>query len=515
MARLPGWVTALGVGVAAISVLPLVWILLSAPGGQEALSSVFQHPRTVEILGRSLAIALGMAALCVGIALPTAWLLQATDLPFRRFFSASLILPLAVPSYVSGYVIVAMLGPSGPLRGAAQALGLALPDVYGTFGIVLSFLFMFPLALLPIRAALADADPRQFEAARSLGMGPLAAVKATVWPGVRAAAASGGLLVALYVISDFGAVSLLRYPTLSYVIYLRYKSPFGREEALVFAALLVAAALVLFGISRLFGGQVRASRGARQRREWPRLALGAWKGVAVAWCGALVTTFVGVPVGTLVYWIVRGMAAQQEVPVPWKEATTTLALGFAGTAVVLALATFPALLGRRLEARSTRWVRGAVATGYALPGITVALAFVFFGSQHASFLYQTFVLLLIAYAVRFLPLGVGSLAPGLDTQSVRVDEAAVSLGVPHTSVWRRINLPAARPGYWAGAIAVYVAIVKELPVTLLLSPLDTQTLATRVWAWTSEAYFAAAAAPAILIVAVASLPLIRQMSEER
>src|SRR5690606_6257583 len=155
-----------------------------------------------------------------------------------------------------------------------------------------------------------------------------------------------------------------------------------------------------------------------------------------------------------------------------------------------------------------RVVQGATAAGYAMPGIVVALALVFFAIRLAEPLYQTFTLLVMAYSVRFLPLASQNVSAAVLAQSRRLDEAARSLGTPARAVARRVTVPAARPALVAGALAVFIAVVKELPVTLLLSPLDTQTLATRVFSQTSEAYFAAAAIPALLLVGASTLALV-------
>jgi len=506
---LPRGASLVGLAVALLGVLPLVWlVLLAIDGGGERALETLRHPQVVPITMRTLVLAVAVALGCVAIALPTAWLTHATDLPGRRLFRGLTVLPLAIPSYVSGYVVVALLGPSGPLRAALGAAGVTLPSVEGPFGIGIALSFLYPLVLLPLQAALEGADPRQYEAARSLGRSPARAFVEVVLPQLRGAMAGGGLLVALYVVGDFGAVSLLRYPTLSYVIYLRYRSPFGRDDAVGFALLLAAVVLVLLVLHRLVEGASRARESRAMGRAWPVVSLGAWRWPALLWCSLVSLFGVVVPLGTLVYWIVRGSLAGAALSFPTRELLTTVGLGAVATLVITGLAIFPALLLRSGPRALGRVVQGATAAGYAMPGIVVALALVFFAIRLAEPLYQTFTLLVMAYSVRFLPLASQNVSAAVLAQSRRLDEAARSLGTPARAVARRVTVPAARPALVAGALAVFIAVVKELPVTLLLSPLDTQTLATRVFSQTSEAYFAAAAIPALLLVGASTLALV-------
>src|SRR5690606_12478940 len=317
---LPRGASLAGRAVALLGVLPLVWlVLLAIDGGGERALETLRHPQVVPITMRTLVLAVAVALGCVAIALPTAWLTHATDLPGRRLFRGLTVLPLAIPSYVSGYVVVALLGPSGPLRAALGAAGVTLPSVEGPFGIGIALSFLYPLVLLPLQAALEGADPRQYEAARSLGRSPARAFVEVVLPQLRGAMAGGGLLVALYVVGDFGAVSLLRYPTLSYVIYLRYRSPFGRDDAVGFALLLAAVVLVLLVLHRLVEGASRARESRAMGRAWPVVSLGAWRWPALLWCSLVSLFGVVVPLGTLVYWIVRGSLAGAALSFPTRE----------------------------------------------------------------------------------------------------------------------------------------------------------------------------------------------------
>ena len=178
----------------------------------------------------------------------------------------------------------------------------------------------------------------------------------------------------------------------------------------------------------------------------------------------------------------------------------------AGIAVVAALPV--AILGVRFRSRLTTMFEGITYAGYALPGIVIALAMVRFASQYTPFIYQTLALMIFAYVLRFLPQALGSIRSTLLHVSPSIEEAARSLG--HSPLWvtLRVTLPLIRPGLLSGAALVFLTTMKELPVTLLLSPIGFRTLATATWSATSEGFFARAAAPALLLILVSALSMI-------
>ena len=443
---------------------------------------------------RSLGLSFGVALLAVSVSVPAAWLTEATDLPGRNFWRVALTLPLAVPSYVSGFVVVAAFSP----RGWFASVGLGTPGVYGAFGATAALFFAYPYALLPIRATMARLDRNTWDAARSLGLSPSAAFLRIVLPALRPAIAGGGLLVALYALSDFGAVSLTRFRTLSYVIYLRYQSLFGREEAVVYGWWLVAVAALLVLAHRVIAGRSRLSTSAHTERSWRPLPLGKWRVPAVFYCASVTAVGVGLPVAVVTYWLVRGLSNGVEIDPFAGTALRTVAVGLAGAAVVVLAALSPALLPARR--RSTAFLRGAVHGGYALPGIVVALALVYFANRGVPALYQTVPLLLFAYVIRFVPIASGTLSEHADGLDPRLSEAARSLGRTAAEVRRQIVLPLLLPAIWAAFIASFLSVVKELPATLLLAPIEFDTLATHIWALTEEAFFTSVSAPVLVLL---------------
>ena len=500
-----------GVTVAGSILLPLVYLGIR---GVELMDGpaplVLFRVETLWILLRSLALGLGVALLCVAVALPLAWLTHATDLPGRRFFRVALNLPLAVPSFVSGFVVIVTFGPTGALANLLAPLGVdRLPEIYGGTGATLALLFAYPYALIPVQARLARVDPQLWEAARALGASPARAFREIVLPELRPALAGGGLLVVLYVLSDFGAVSLLRFHSLSYVIYLRYRSLLDRGEAVYLGIVLALLALVVLALERRLSGRRRPGVGLRAgARRWPVIALGRWRLAALGLCCLAFGFGVALPAGVVAYWFVRGLSEGNPVGSVFAETLSTVGLAAAASLLVVAVALCPALLLRFGRQRFALSIHAAAHAGYALPGIVVALSLVFLASRHAGWLYQTLALLVFAYVVRFLPLALGALRDGLLSQDPRLYEAARCLGCSPAAAMRRVVLPGLVPAAWAGLLVVFISVIKELPSTLLLRPIGFNTLATRIWSLTEDAFFTAAAPPILALLGLAWVILV-------
>ena len=496
--------------VAAAMALPLTYLVVRTFGaGGEAWELLFRV-RVLETLGRTMLLALAVTGASIALAVPLAWLTVRTDLPFRRAWSVLTVLPLVVPSYVGGFVIVAALGPRGMLQEfVAGPLGVdRLPEIYGFPGAALTLVLLsYPLVLLSVRGALWGLDPSLEETSSSLGQGARSTFFRVVIPQLRPAIAAGALLVALYTLSDFGAVSLLRFEAFSYVIYLQYDAG-ARTLAAASSLVLVVLALGLLLLEARTRGRSRYYRSTVGTvRPPPLIRLGRWRWPAFAFCGVVVLLALVMPIGVLGYWLGRGVLAGESLGLEWSTIFNSVYIS-ALAAVAAILAALPvALLAVRYTGQASAWLERVTYLGFALPGIVVALALVFFAANYATPLYQNLGLLIFAYVVLFLSAALGVARASLLQVSPRVEEAASGLGKRHHEVLATVTLPLMRPGILAAAALVFLITIKELPATLILSPIGFKTLATSIWSAAEAAFFAQAAAPALLLVLASSVPL--------
>jgi iron(III) transport system permease protein len=230
--------------------------------------------------------------------------------------------------------------------------------------------------------------------------------------------------------------------------------------------------------------------------------------VAVGFCGTVVTFSLVMPISILVYWLVRGLRAGEPLRLIWDAAIGSASVSALAAAVALLAALPVVILSVRFPGRLTGLIERMTYAGNALPGIVVALSLVFFGVRYARPLYQTMAMLVVAYIIRFLPQTIGSLRASLLQVNPHIEEAARSLGDTSPRVWLRVTGPLVRPGLISGWTLVFLTVMKELPVTLLLRPTGFDTLATRIWGATSEGFWARAAAPSLLLIAIAAIPMI-------
>jgi iron(III) transport system permease protein len=255
------------------------------------------------------------------------------------------------------------------------------------------------------------------------------------------------------------------------------------------------------GRSSYYGGDVGSASAA------VRLRLGRWRWPSFFFCAVLVTLALVLPAGVLLYWLVRGLKVGVAFPSLWAAALNSLLTSGAAAGLALVAAVPVAVLSVRRAGSVSGILERISYSAFALPGMVVALALVFFGANFARPLYQTMVLLLLGYLILFLPQVVGALRAALLQLSPSLEHAARTLGRGPLAVFRTITLPITWPGLAAGAGLVFLTAMKELPVTLMLAPLGFRTLSTSVWSAVSEAYFAAAAAPALFLILLSSLPM--------
>jgi iron(III) transport system permease protein len=500
-------VATLAACIAAAMLLPAAYLLIRVSEDWSAAWDAVSANSAQQALVRTAWLGATVTVSTIAIAVPLAWLTERTDLPLRRAWGVVFALPLAIPSYVGAFTLVAALGPRGMLQDLLSPLGVeTLPEIYGFRGAWLALtLFTFPYVFLPVQAAIRNLDRSMEEAARGLGRSQLAAFWQVTLPQLRPPIAAGAVLVALYTLSDFGAVSIMRFDSLSRVIYLRYTA-FDRGSAAALALLLVALTLLIVAGENALRGRGRYHANARHSVA-PRVALGGWRWPAFALCVLVAAASLALPVTVMVYWLVRGIDAGEAMGFVRTAAWNSLYVSLLAALVAVAAALPIARLGVRYPGPFSSVVEKAAYSGYALPGITIALALVFFAANYAPVVYQTMTLLIFAYLVRFLPQAIAACRTALLQVNPHTEQAARSLGVGRWETFGRVTVPQIVPGMAGGAMLVFLTVMKELPVTLLLSPIGFETLATQVWSATSEAFFARAALPALILVGLSALPM--------
>jgi iron(III) transport system permease protein len=478
----------LAIVIAAVLLAPLVLVGLDAEhAGWTEIHRVIFRPRTVMLLRHTVVLSLVVASLAATIGTGAAWLTERTALPARRLWTVLLVLPVALPDFVVGYAWHSIAPRMAPLLGASIVMTL------GTY----------PLVYLPVAAALRRSDPAMEEAAQSLGVGRAATFFRVSVPLIRTALIGGCVLVVLTVISEYGAFEILRYQTFTTAIFTEFQFDSQAAGAL-------AIPLVLLGLLVLVIEGVMPRRSVTRlgpKRAVKRSALGRMTAPAWLGLGALAGLGVGVPIGTIVYWMAQSQHTTLPAAATLSSATwTTLSYSAWGAALAVVAAVPVALVSFRRTSIPRDLLERSTYLTKAVPGVVVALSLVFFATRYAFAVYETSTLLVAAYAILNFPLALVCVKASVAQVPPRLPEVGRSLGRGSVSVFGRITLPLLAPGLLAGFCLVFLTSVTELTATLVLAPIGVQTLATQFWAFQQNIAYGAAAPYALVMVALAVIP---------
>lgn len=500
--RPPTFVCLLAVLVALGTALPLVYLAIHvAELGPEGIRAIIVRPRTLDLLLTTAQVVTGVGVVTLVLGIGTATIVSRAALPAPRLWWIVLALPVAVPSYVAAFALVALR-----------------PGTHGVLAtIAVISLSTYPYVTLATLAAYRRADHAAADVARSLGASPAKAFVTVTLPQVLPAALAGGLLCVLYALSDYAAPALLRTQTLTVGVYGLFSGSLNRGHAGALGLVLIVVALVFIVFEQWARRRADRTRPNIVVRQVPKAVLPPKPTAGLAALVLLpVIAIVVVPVGTLLLRLMGGTRYAQDIPDLIAAAGTTLALG-AATALIATLAALPiAALGARYPRPWIRVTEGVSFLGQALPSVIIALAVVFMTLRLTPVFYQSLAALIFAYVLVFVPKSIGSSRAAIQQVPVGLPEVAQVLGRRRSTAWWTITARQALPGIGAGATFVMAGVMKEVPMTLMIRPIGIDTLATELWSKTSiDAYTAGApAALALILVGLAPAWLLSKAAHE-
>lgn len=506
---------ALSVLAAALVAVPLLVLPLALVRPSPAWGTVAER-LLPEAVRNTVVLAAGVGAGTLVLGTSLAVLVTFYEFPLRRTIEWALVLPLAMPAYVLTFVLLGQYD-AGPLQRAARGVfgdGARLPEIRSAPGAVAVLsLVLYPYVYLLARAAFVTQSRRLLEAGRTLGCSHLGAIRRIALPLARPSLAAGTALAVMEALADFGAVNLLDYRALTDAIYRVWYGAFDRRAALALGAVLLGMVLLVLVAERL------ARRGASYQQggaggggdDVPRRRL---RGVRAALAAGLPCALLGVvvvaPVVQLAAWSAQSVRRGTYDATLVGDARNSVLLAFLAAALTVAIAVV-IVFGSRLRPTWPRRVAAqTVALGYAVPG-SVAAAAVFLvadgvGDRLGVALSGTLAALVLAYAVRFSALALGTLEARMAALPTALDAAARSLGAGRARLLGEVHLPLLQPAIMVAGLLVFVEVLKELPATVLLRPLGLDTLSIAVWEATRESLYETAAFPALLLVLVGMIP---------
>lgn len=512
--------------VSLIVATPILVIVSSLLTPSTEIWAHLWETQLVELIWNTLRLMVGVGLGVLILGTGSAWLVTMYRFPGWAIFEWLLILPLAMPAYVIGFVYLGIFDYTGPVQSLLRDMfgsKVWFPEIasYGGVTLVMT-LVLYPYVYMLARTAFFEQSAGKLEAAQSLGASPLAVFWKVALPLARPSIAAGLALALMEALADFGTVAIFGYSTFTIAIYRVWFGMFERAAATQLASLLMLFTLTLYMLERAGRGRTRFFQTEGTVRPTSPRRLRGWRAWAASGTVSLVVgaAFV-LPVVQLLVWII-GEADYDERFLGFLF--NTLFLG-AITAFLAVIAAVVVAYGIRLSRSRIVTAFSRVASmGYALPGSVIAVGVLapmaFFDHTLNAFLQRTvgissgllltgtMVGLIFAYLVRFLAVSYQTVEASMVKITPNMDMAGRSLGVSTGGVLWRIHLPLIRYGLSTAAILVFVDVMKEMPATLLLRPFGYDTLAIRVWQLTSESFWEAAALPALAIVAAGILPVL-------
>jgi len=471
-----------------------------------------------------LLLGVGFGVTLLGVSL--AWLVAMCEFPGRRVFEWALLLPLALPAYVTAFVAIDLLDFSGPLQSwLRDGWGITgLPEIRSRGGVmVVMSLALYPYVYLITKNAFATQGAMALEAAQSLGLSRRRGFVRVALPMARPWIAAGLMLALMETLADFGTVSVFNYDTFTTAIYKAWYSLFSLPAAAQLASVLIVFVLIAVVIEQRSRAQMRfgaVGRGAASRRI-QLTSLQGW--LALAYAAAVLLLAFVIPVTQLVLWT-WNTAAQDLDARYWSFTLHSLMLSALGALLVVAVALLLAYAGRQRPGMGMVWAQRLATLGYAFPGAVLAVGLfipvaaldnllvdlgrIWFGFAGTEIFKGTLLVMLLAYLVRFLAVGFGPIDSGLQRMTRNVDEAARSLGCSGAQLLGRVHLPMLRTSLQTAAALTFVDIMKEMPITLMTRPFGWDTLAVRVFEMTSEGEWERAALPSLAIVVAGLVPIL-------
>ena len=460
----------------------------------------------------SLTVAVTVCTIIIGVSL--AWIVTRTDIPGKKIWQWLLALPLVIPPYVGAVTYIIAFGPSGWARDfwrdtpwLANLFGDYPISIYSFWGVFFVLtMFTYPYVYLITSASLRKMNRNFEEAARAQGMTTSQVFWKVNLPLLRPAIGAGSILVALYVLSDFGAIATLRYVTFTAAIYFQ-RQGMDTASAAVLSLVLIVLTVIILWIESHTRKKNKYYQTTNSYRKPMILQLGKWKPFALIYVSLVFSVSVLVPISVLVYWSNIGirMGALDERFFGFALNSLKVSSIAALTCMLFAMpiiylkARFPSIISGIIDRLSY--------AGYALPGVIVALGIIFIFNNHIPVLYGTFYVVAIALVVRFLPQAMQAGEASIGLISPGIDEAARSLGYPPWKVMLKVILPNMLPGVLAGGALVFVSSLKELPASLMLRPPGFDTLAVRIYADAHDGIYHLASPAALLIILVSIIPL--------
>jgi len=519
--------------VAGMICLPIVALVFIAFRGSAGLWPHMIAYVLPAALKDTFVLLVGVGLLVTLIGTTTAWLVTAYAFPGRRVVEWALLLPLAVPTYIIAYAYLDILHPVGAVQGMLRGLlgyssprEFRLPDIRSMWACILLLgLVLYPYVYLTTRAMFLTQAANLIEVSRTLGTRRNAVFRQVAFPLARPAIAVGVALALMETLNDIGASQFLGVRTLTVSVYTTWvnRSDMPGAAQISLAMLMIVVVLVL--VERHARRNQRYAAAAQRPRPMAPVRLRGWRAAGAFGICAL-PIMLGF-VAPAIYLCLEAWKRFRFAGISARiqdEIVNTVTVSSIATVVVLLCGLLFAYAARTYPGRLTALAARASTLGYAVPGTVLAIGLLvpvglfdrfwvgaverLTGAAPGLLLLGSGAALVLAYSTRFMAISTGGIEAGFSRIPPSLDHAARMLGQTSSGVFRTVHLPLSKAALASAGLLVFVDCMKELPATLLLRPLNFETLATHLYGEAARGTYEEASIAALLIVAIGILPVI-------
>ena len=505
--------------------MPILTVFASFFSTTSEYYELLKNTFLIKYILNSVIILTGVLALTFLFGVLSAYFVSFYNFPGVNFFKWALILSFAVPAYIYAYSLTAFFENFGTLFSLLTWIfgegeyNKFIPKFDGMFGAILSMSFsLFGYVYVLTRASFYHQSNNLIEVSKNLGFSAKESFFKIILPSARPAIVAGLSLVAMECLSDFGTVSFFSVSTLTTGIYNSWLSFDDLNTANQLSFILLLIILTLFFIENYSRGGAKYHQSSQGFKQIPKIDLNGKKALIVTiFCSFLFFISFIFPTLQMAYWTFKFPKYFQDTNL-WSLNFNTLILVFLASLVLVSFS-FLINFGNRIsKSKFLDNLSLFSISGYAIPGVILAVAFITFFSWCSDLLTDTFGLisikkifigsvigLILAYFIRFYSLAFNGIKSNYLKMNQSIDESSYLLGYSKFRTFRKIHFPYLKNSIFLISILIAIEIIKELPITLILRPFNFDTFATKAYAYASQDLLEAAALPSLLLIFWAGL----------
>ena len=501
--------------------LPILTVFFSFFEVTTDYFSLLKNTFLLKYISNSILLLVGVLFFTFLFGIGAAYYVSFYDFPGVNFFKWALILSFAVPAYIYAYSLTAFFENYGTAFSILTFLfgpyeyNSFIPKVDGLFGSIISISFsLFGYVYVLTRASFYYQSQNLIDVGKNLGLSSKKNFLKIILPSARPAIIAGLSLVAMETLSDFGTVSFFSISTLTTAIYNAWITFDDLAFANQLSFILLLFILFLFIIENYSRGRAKyhtPTKGGIKTKK--KIKLNGYKSFyAISFCGILFFCSFLFPVFQMLFWTIKFPKYLQDLNI-WNLGFNTFVLVVLSCILMIVLS-FIANYGNRItKSKFLDILTTFSISGYAIPGIILAVAFITLVSYLDNLFFINFKTmfigsilgLVVAYFVRFFALSCNGIKSGYLKINRSIDESAYLLGYSKFKTFTKVHIPYLKNSVFLISILIAVEIIKELPITLILRPFNFETFATTAYIYASQDLLEAAAAPSLFLISIASL----------